>query len=43
MGIEQYYEPDYMTNADSNGLQALIEFCQQKDRICTQQTQWNEL
>ncbi len=32
-----------MTHAESSGLQALIDYCQQKGRICPQPTQWNEL
>jgi hypothetical protein len=32
-----------MTHAEPSGLQALIDYCQQKGRICPQPTQWNEL
>ena len=32
-----------MTNADSSGLQALIEYCQQNGRICPQPSQWQQL
>ena len=43
MGLDQHYEPDYMSSADSNGLQALIDYCQQNGRICPQPSQWQQL